>query len=54
MGAFDDNARAIGPPGAPLVRITGFAMWGGVNIKRAKKTSQPSVDSSPDRPQLES
>jgi hypothetical protein len=36
MGAFEDKARVTGPAGAPIVRVTGFAMMGGVEVKRAK------------------
>jgi hypothetical protein len=52
MGAFEDHARVIADPGAPVVKITGFAMWGGVDIKRAKKN--PKTKPAEDRPQLES
>ena len=51
MGAFEDNARVVADPGAPVVKITGFAMWGGVDIKRAKKKKQVEQ---PRNPQLES
>ncbi|MCT2586157.1 DUF1707 and DUF2154 domain-containing protein [Actinophytocola sp. S1-96] len=39
MGAFDNRVQDQGQPhpGAPLVRITGFAFWGAVEIKRRKK-----------------
>jgi hypothetical protein len=36
MGAFEDKARVVGPEGAPVVRVTGFAMMGGVEVKRAR------------------
>ena len=52
MGAFEDNARVVGDPNAPIVKITGFAMWGGVDVKRAKK-KRP-VEQPKDQPQLES
>lgn len=52
MGAFEDHAHVIGPPGAPIVKITGFAFWGGIDVKRAKK--KPPVEQPQDRPQLES
>lgn len=51
MGAFEDHARVTGPEGAPVVKITGFAMWAGVDVKRGKKKP---IDPSADRPQLES
>jgi hypothetical protein len=43
MGAFDDKIgrQEQPPPGAPVVRITGLAIWGGVDVKRAKKKSDP-------------
>jgi hypothetical protein len=41
MGAFEDHARVTGPPGAPVVKVTGFAMWAGVDVKRAKRKSDP-------------
>lgn len=37
MGAFVDEAKVSGGPGSPIVRITGFAMMGGVVVQRAKK-----------------
>jgi hypothetical protein len=58
MGAFDDNARVNGPPGGPVVKITGFGFWGGIEVKRPKvkkpKNKKQAIDSAPDRPQLES
>jgi hypothetical protein len=54
MGAFEDHARVIGDPGAPIVKITGFAMWGGVDVKHAKKKAPKPVERPSDRPQLES
>ncbi|RZS36836.1 cell wall-active antibiotic response 4TMS protein YvqF [Herbihabitans rhizosphaerae] len=38
MGAFDDRAhQQVGPPGAPVVKITGLAIMAGVEVKRSKK-----------------
>ena len=37
MGSFDRNVDEQGAPGAPHVRIKGFALWGGVGIKRKKR-----------------
>jgi hypothetical protein len=54
MGAFEDNARVIGEPGAPVVKVTGFAMMAGVEVKRAKKKAPNRVEQPSDRPQLES
>lgn len=38
MGAFENHARNPSQPrpGAPLVKITGLAVWGGVDVKRRK------------------
>ena len=39
MGAFEDNLGRQNPPppGAPIVKITGLAIWGGVDVKRSKR-----------------
>ena len=34
MGGFDHHASGPGAPGAPHLRVVGFAMMGGVNVKR--------------------
>jgi hypothetical protein len=34
MGGFDHNASGPGAPGAPRVRVIGFAFMGGVDVKR--------------------
>lgn len=34
MGGFDDRATGPGVPGAPRLRVTGFALMGGVEVKR--------------------
>ncbi len=34
MGGFDHQASGPGAPGAPRVRVVGFAMMGGVEVKR--------------------
>jgi Domain of unknown function (DUF1707) len=40
MGGFDHSVAGKGTPGAPTVKISGFALWGGVGIKRkTRKTS---------------
>ncbi|MFL6145816.1 MAG: DUF1707 domain-containing protein [Labedaea sp.] len=54
MGAFEDNARIEGPPGAPILKITGFAMMAGVEVRRPKKKKQKRVEAPDPRPQLES
>jgi hypothetical protein len=47
MGAFDDKVAHDGPPGAPVVTITGLALMAGVDIRRPKKRKR-------DRKQLQS
>ncbi len=39
MGAFENRAhnQAQPRPGVPLVRVTGLAVWGGVEVKRRKR-----------------
>lgn len=56
MGAFEDSAHVIGPPGGPVIKITGFAFWGGVEVKRPKikKPKKKHLEQPQDRPQLES
>jgi hypothetical protein len=34
MGGFDHNASGPGAPGAPRVRVIGFALMGGVDVRR--------------------
>ncbi|GHH32300.1 hypothetical protein HNQ79_003407 [Streptomyces candidus] len=34
MGDFDDKATGEGTPGSPRVRVTGFALMGGVGVER--------------------
>ncbi|WP_433547470.1 DUF1707 SHOCT-like domain-containing protein [Streptomyces sp. CA-294286] len=34
MGDFDDRATGEGTPGSPRVRVTGFALMGGVSVER--------------------
>ena len=40
MGGFDRRVDGSGTPGAPKVRIKGFSLWGGVGIKRRKRTAR--------------
>ena len=40
MGGFDHHVAGEGTPGAPTVRIRGFALWGGVGIKRKNRKTQ--------------
>jgi hypothetical protein len=37
MGTFDHSVPGEGTPGAPCVRIGGFALWGSVAVKRKKR-----------------
>lgn len=39
MGGFDRQVDDTGSPGAPKVTIKGFSLWGGVGIKRRKRTT---------------
>ena len=34
MGGFEHEVLGQGTPGAPVVKICGFSLWGGVGIKR--------------------
>jgi Domain of unknown function (DUF1707)/Cell wall-active antibiotics response 4TMS YvqF len=47
MGGFDHNASGPGVPGAPQVRVLGFALMGGVEVRRkpvkAKRVTGGSV-----------
>jgi len=40
MGGFTEPATTVAPPGAPIVRVTGLALMGGVDVKRPKKKKQ--------------
>src|SRR6201987_3143642 len=40
MGGFDHQVAGAGTPGAPTVKISGFALWGGVGIKRKNRNPQ--------------
>jgi hypothetical protein len=39
MGTFDHLENSQGMPGAPLVRVRGFSLWGKVAVKRKKRKS---------------
>jgi Domain of unknown function (DUF1707) len=41
MGGFDHGVAGQGTPGAPTVRISGFALWGGVGVKRKSRKAEP-------------
>ena len=48
MGGFDHDATGPGTPGAPRVRIIGFAMMGGVEVKRKPlKKKRKAVEGAP-------
>lgn len=44
MGGFDHHVDGSGAPGAPRVKIGGFALWGGVGIKRKRRKHRRSTD----------
>lgn len=37
MGAFENRVRSSPPPGSPVVRVTGLALMGSVEVKHPKK-----------------
>jgi hypothetical protein len=37
MGTFDHSLPGQGTPGAPIVHIRGFSLWGSVGVKRKKR-----------------
>jgi Domain of unknown function (DUF1707)/Cell wall-active antibiotics response 4TMS YvqF len=53
MGAFDHQASGPGSPGAPRLRVVGFAMMGGVEVKRRPADPvRPGVPGGPSRPEF--
>ena len=40
MGGFDHDVLGQGTPGAPVVKICGFSLWGGVGIKRKARSAR--------------
>ncbi|MFI9718073.1 DUF1707 domain-containing protein [Streptomyces sp. NPDC052396] len=40
MGGFDHSGSGAGTPGSPRVRITGFAFWGGVGVRRKRRREE--------------
>jgi hypothetical protein len=53
MGGFDHKASGPGAPGAPRLRVVGFAMMGGVEVKRRPADpARPGVPGGPSRPEL--
>jgi len=49
MGGFDHNASGPGVPGAPRLKVIGFAMMGGVEVRRKplKKKKREAVEGGP-------
>ncbi|MGC4935618.1 DUF1707 SHOCT-like domain-containing protein [Gordonia sp. DT30] len=41
MGGFSGRASGPGAPGAPTVHVTGFALMGGVEVKRKERGEKP-------------
>jgi len=55
MGAFDHRASGPGAPGAPRLRVVGFALLGGVEVnRRPVDPARPGVPGGPTRPGLPS
>jgi uncharacterized protein DUF1707 len=55
MGGFDHRASGPGAPGAPCLRVVGFAMMGGVDVRRRPaEPARPGVPGGPTRPGLPS
>jgi hypothetical protein len=53
MGTFDHRATGPGAPGAPRLRVVGFAMMGGVEVqRRPADPPRPGVPGGPTRPGL--
>ena len=53
MGGFDHQASGPGAPGGPRLRVVGFAMMGGVEVKRRPADpGRRSVPGGPARPRL--
>jgi uncharacterized protein DUF1707 len=52
MGAFEHGASGPGVPGAPRVRINGFAFMGGVDIKRKPPKGSGKRVKNKNRPQI--
>ncbi len=41
MGGFSNKASGSGPPGAPTIHVTGFAVLGGVDVKCKERGDKP-------------
>ncbi|HET9258199.1 MAG TPA: hypothetical protein VFO16_23790 [Pseudonocardiaceae bacterium] len=44
MGGFNHAASHEGPPDAPVVRINGFAFWGGAEVKRRNRKQRGALE----------
>ena len=44
MGGFDHNASGPGAPGAPRLRVLGFALMGGVDVRRKPLKPRDAID----------
>lgn len=44
MGSFEEETGGAGTPGAPVVTVTGFSLWGGVNVRRKKRRPNRHVE----------
>ncbi len=38
MGGFDDRASGPGAPGGPRIVVTGLAFWGGIAVRRKRRS----------------
>jgi DUF1707 SHOCT-like domain len=54
MGGFDDRATGPGVPGAPRLRVTGFALMGGVEVKRKPAPGRDKTAGPGQHPQISS
>jgi DUF1707 SHOCT-like domain len=52
MGGFDHRAGGPGIPGAPRVRVVGFALMGGVDVKRKHIPRRPPPRDGDQHPQI--
>ncbi|MFI8101841.1 DUF1707 domain-containing protein [Streptomyces sp. NPDC086023] len=53
MGAFDQRTSGSAPePGAPRVVVTGFAFWGGVEVRTKPPKARPGLSEGPPRKEL--
>ena len=53
MGGFDHRGSGPGVPGAPRVRVTGFAFMGGVDVRRKRLPGTRRSLETSDRPPIE-